>query len=61
MAKATRLKTPSGTGGLIRKHGWPYTLKTFRTKRDAYWTGQGEFEDEMVRGVLHSAHSLETE
>lgn len=48
---ATIVKTPSGTWkALIRKHGWPTTSKTFRTKRDASdWSRR--VEDEMVRGV----------
>lgn len=48
---ATIVKTPSGTWkALIRKHGWPTTSKTFRTKRDALdWSRR--VEDEMVRGV----------
>ena len=48
---ATIVKTPSGTWkALIRKHGWPTTSKTFRTKRDATdWSRR--VEDEMVRGV----------
>lgn len=48
---ATLVKTTSGTWkALIRKHGWPFTTKTFRTKRDAQdWSRR--IEDEMVRGV----------
>lgn len=48
---ATILKTPSGTWkAVIRKTGWPRTIKTFRTKRDAEdWARSTE--DEMVRGV----------
>lgn len=48
---ATLVKTPSGTWkAVIRKHGWPTTAKTFRTKRDAEdWSRRTE--DEMVRGV----------
>ena len=35
---------------MIRKRGWPTTIKTFRTKRDAQdWSRRTE--DEMVRGV----------
>ena len=35
---------------MIRKRGWPATIKTFRTKRDAQdWARRTE--DEMVRGV----------
>ncbi len=48
---ATFVKTPAGTWkGIIRKRGWPTTIKTFRTKRDATdWARRAE--DEMVRGV----------
>ena len=44
-------KTPSNTWkAIIRKRGWPATIKTFRTKRDAAdWARRTE--DEMVRGV----------
>ncbi|MEA3243872.1 MAG: site-specific integrase [Pseudomonadota bacterium] len=44
-------KTPSNTWkAIIRKRGWPATIKTFRTKRDAEdWARSTE--DEMVRGV----------
>lgn len=36
---------------MVRKQGWPTTIKTFRTKRDAEdWARQTE--DEMVRGVF---------
>ncbi|MDH3643982.1 MAG: tyrosine-type recombinase/integrase, partial [Gammaproteobacteria bacterium] len=44
-------KTPSATWkAVIRKHGWPTVIKTFRTKRDAQdWARRTE--DEMVRGV----------
>ena len=35
---------------MVRKRGWPTTIKTFRTKRDAQdWARRTE--DEMVRGV----------
>ncbi|MCU7811046.1 MAG: hypothetical protein KZQ77_07385 [Candidatus Thiodiazotropha sp. (ex Notomyrtea botanica)] len=35
-AMATISKTPSNTGkAVIRKSGWPTTIKTFHTKRDA--------------------------
>ncbi len=49
MAVITR--TPSRTWkAVIRKRGWPTTIKTFRTKRDAQdWARRTE--DEMVRGV----------
>ncbi|MDE0250645.1 MAG: site-specific integrase [Gammaproteobacteria bacterium] len=48
---ATIKKTPSNTWkAMIRKRGWPTTIKTFRTKRDAQdWARRTE--DEMVRGV----------
>ena len=48
---ATISKTPSATWkAIIRKRGWPTTIKTFRTKRDAQdWARRTE--DEMVRGV----------
>ena len=48
---ATISKTPSKTWkAIIRKRGWPATVKTFRTKRDAEdWARRTE--DEMVRGV----------
>ena len=35
---------------MIRRRGWPTTIETFRTKRDAQdWARR--IEDEMVRGV----------
>jgi integrase len=48
---ATITKTPSSTWkALVRKTGWPTTIKTFRTKRDAEdWARR--IEDEMVRGA----------
>jgi integrase len=48
---ATITKTPSKTWkAIVRKRGWPTTIKTFRTKRDAEdWARSTE--DEMVRGV----------
>lgn len=48
---ATINKTPSSTWkAVIRKRGWPTTIKTFRTKRDAQdWARRTE--DEMVRGM----------
>ena len=48
---ATITKTPSSTWkAIVRKRGWPTTIKTFRTKRDAQdWARRTE--DEMVRGV----------
>ncbi|MGH8657516.1 MAG: tyrosine-type recombinase/integrase [Gammaproteobacteria bacterium] len=48
---ATLVKTQSDTWkAVIRKTGWPTTVKTFRTKRDATdWARR--VEDEMVRGV----------
>ena len=53
---ATISKTPSKTWkAVIRKRGWPVTIKTFRTRRDAAdWARRTE--DEMVRGVyIHRA------
>ena len=49
---ATIQKTQSGTWkALIRKTGWPTTIKTFRLKKDAEdWARRTE--DEMVRGVF---------
>ena len=48
---ATITKTQAGTWkAIIRKTGWPITIKTFRTKTDAQdWARRTE--DEMVRGV----------
>jgi hypothetical protein len=48
---ATITKTPSNRWkAIIRKQGWPTTIKTFRTKRDAVdWARRTE--DEMVRGT----------
>jgi integrase len=53
---ATITKTPSNTWkAVVRKRGWPVTIKTFCTKRDAAdWARSTE--DEMVRGVyIHRA------
>ena len=49
---ATLVKTPSGAWkAVIRKTGWPTSIKSFRTKRDAEdWARRTE--DEMVRGVF---------
>jgi hypothetical protein len=49
---ATIIKTPSGTWkAVVRKTGWPTTIKTFRLKKDAEdWSRKAE--DEMVRGVF---------
>ena len=49
---ATITKTPSDTWkALVRKTGWPTTIKTFRTKRNAEdWARRTE--DEMVRGAF---------
>jgi len=49
---ATIVKTPSGTWkAVIRKAGWPTTIKTFRLKKDAEdWSRRAE--DDMVRGVF---------
>jgi hypothetical protein len=48
----TLVKTPSGTWkAVIRKTGFPTTIKTFRLKRDAEdWARRTE--DEMVRGLF---------
>lgn len=48
---ATIVKTPSGTWkAVIRKTGFPTTIKTFRLKKDAEdWSRRTE--DEMVRGM----------
>lgn len=48
---ATIVKTPSGTWkAVIRKTGFPTTIKTFRLKKDAEdWARRTE--DEMVRGM----------
>jgi len=49
---ATIVKTPSGTWkAVIRKIGFPTTIKTFRLKKDAEdWARRAE--DEMVRGLF---------
>jgi len=49
---ATLVKTPSGKWkAVIRKAGWPLTVKTFRIQRDASdWARRSE--DEMVRGAF---------
>ena len=56
---ATITKTPSNTWkAVVRKRGWPVTIKTFRTKRDAAnWARSTE--DEMVRGVYISRAGAE--
>ena len=48
---ATIVKNTAGNWkAIIRKTGWPVTIKTFRTRRDAQdWARR--VEDEMVRGV----------
>ena len=48
----TIVKTPSGTWkALVRKTGFPTTIKTFRLKKDAEdWARRAE--DEMVRGMF---------
>ena len=48
---ATIPKTPSNTWkAIIRERGWPTTIKTFRTKRDAQdWASRTE--DEVGHGV----------
>ncbi len=53
---ATITRNPMGHWkAIIRKTGWPISVKTFRTKRDAQdWARR--IEDEMVRGVyIHRA------
>ncbi len=49
---ATLVKTPSGKWkAIIRRAGWPMTVKTFRTQRDAGdWARRTE--DDMVRGAF---------
>lgn len=49
---ATIVKRPSGTWkAVIRKAGFPTTIKTFRLKKDAEdWARRSE--DEMVRGLF---------
>jgi len=49
---STLVKTPSGSWkAVIRKNGFPTTIKTFRLKRDAEdWARRTE--DEMVRGMF---------
>ena len=49
---ATLIKTPSGRWkAIIRKAGWPLTVKTFRIQRDAIdWARRAE--DDMVRGAF---------
>jgi len=49
---ATIVKTPSGSWkAVIRKAGWPTTIKTFRLKKDAEdWSRRAE--DDVVRGVF---------
>ena len=56
---ASIIKTPSGTWkAIIRKHGFPTTIKTFRTKRDADdWARSTE--DDMVRGLYIRRQSAE--
>jgi hypothetical protein len=49
---STIVKTPSGTWkSVIRKTGFPTTVKTFRLKRDAVDRARAT-EDEMVRGMF---------
>ncbi len=54
-AVATITRTPSETRkAVVRKQGWPTTIKTFRTRRDASdWARRTE--NEMVRGVSLTA------
>ena len=54
---ASIAKTPSGTWkAVIRKRGWPTTIKTFRTKRDAQdWAKQcGEIDRLSLWDKLYS-------
>ena len=48
---ASITKTPSNTWkAIVRRRGWPTSIKTFRTKRDAVdWARNTE--DEIIRGV----------
>ena len=57
---ASIIKTPSGTWkAIIRKRGFPTTIKTFRIKRDADdWARSTE--DEMVRGLYIRRHSADS-
>ena len=57
---ASIIKTPSGTWkAIIRKRGFPTTIKTFRVKRDADdWARSTE--DEMVRGLYIRRHSADS-
>jgi methyl-accepting chemotaxis protein len=50
---ATITKTPSNTWkAVVRKRGWPVTIKTFRSKRDAAdWARSTEDEMTFVKGV----------
>ena len=58
---ATIVKTPSGTWkAVIRKTGFPTTVKTFRLKRDAEdWARTTE--DEMVRGQARHMVAIEAD
>ena len=48
---ATIVKTPSNTWkAVIRKNGWPTSIKTFRTKRDAEDRSR-HTEDAMAHGT----------
>ena len=53
---ATITKNPAGHWkAIIRKTGWPTSVKTFRTKRNAEdWARR--IEDEMVRGYISIEH-----
>lgn len=57
---ASIIKTPSGTWkAIIRKRGFPTTIKTFRIKRDADdWARSTE--DEMVRGLYIRRQSADS-
>jgi hypothetical protein len=53
---ATITKTPSNTWkAVVRKRGWPVTIKTFRTKRDAAdWARSTAFYTGMRAGEIKS-------
>jgi len=52
---ATITKTPSNTWkAIIRKRGWPTTIKTFRTQRDAEdWVRKVDKQNVVVRPNEH--------
>jgi len=54
---ATIVKTPAGTWkALVRKQGYPTTVKTFPTKRECQDWGR-QVEVEMTKGVVDRADS----